>query len=83
MGVYFVSELKEQVYDGSLGNFFFFNINLFIYLFIFWLRWVFIAACGLSLVGASGCYSSLWWVGFSLWWLLFVVEHGLQACGLQ
>lgn len=22
MGVYFVSELKEQVYDGSLGNFF-------------------------------------------------------------
>ena len=27
---------------------------LFIY---FWLRWVFIAACGISLVTVSGCYS--------------------------
>ena len=32
--------------------FFFFNINLFI-----WLHWVFVAACGLSLVVASGGYS--------------------------
>ena len=48
---------------------------LFIYLFIyFWLRWVFVAACGLSLVVG---YSSLWCMGFSLWWLLFVVVHGL------
>ena len=37
----------------------------FIYLFIyFWLRWVFVAARGLSLVAASGG-------------LLFVAEHGL------
>ena len=54
----------------------FFLKNLFI-LFYFWLRWVFIAARGLSLVAASGGYSSLWCVGFSLWWLLFVAEHGL------
>ena len=45
--------------------------------FFFWLRWVFVAACGLSLVVASRGYSSLWCVGFSLRWLLFVAEHGL------
>ena len=32
--------------------------------------WVFIAACGLSLVAVSGGYSSLRCAGFSLWWLL-------------
>ena len=36
--------------------FFFFLINLFIY---FWLRWVFVAVHGLSLVAASGGYSSV------------------------
>ena len=36
--------------------FYFLKINLFIY---FWLRWVFIAACGLSLAVASGGYSLL------------------------
>ena len=44
---------------------------LFIYLFIyFWLRWVFVAVRGLSLVAVSGGYSSLWCAGFSLRWLL-------------
>ena len=57
-----------------LGYYFFINLFLF-YLFIygcvgslllrmgfiyFWLRWVFVAARGLSLVAASGGYSSLW-----------------------
>ena len=51
----------------------FFLFNKFIY---FWLRWVFVAVCGLSLVAASGGYSSLRCAGFSLQWLLFV-EHGL------
>ena len=56
--------------------FFFFKrrFNLFIY---FWLHWVFVAECGLSLVVASGGYSSLRCVGFSLRWLLSVAEHGL------
>ena len=31
----------------------------------FWLHWVFVAARGLSLVAASGGYSSLWCAGFS------------------
>ena len=45
------------------------------FFFFFWLRWVFIAACGLSLGAASRGYSSLRCAGFSLRWLL-VVEHG-------
>ena len=61
----------------------FFQINLFIYLLIYlWLYWVFVVACGLSLVVASGGYSSLWCAGFSLWWLLLLQSmgsrHGLQ-----
>ena len=57
-------------------RFFFFKFYFyFIYLFIlfvyyFWLRWVFVAARGLSPVAASGGYSSLWCAGFSLQWLL-------------
>ena len=48
---------------------FFFFFNLFIY---FWLRWVFVAVRGLSLVAASWCYSSLRCPGFSLQWLLLL-----------
>ena len=70
----------------------FFFLNKFIY---FWLRWVFAATRGLSLVVASRGYSSLWCAGFSLWWLLLlqsmgsrhvasvVAAHGLSSCGTQ
>ena len=58
-------------------------LNLFIQFIYFWLRWVFIVVHGLSLVAMSGGYSSLWCTGFSLWWLLLVVEHRLQARRLQ
>ena len=63
---------------------------LFIY---FWLRWVFVAARGLSLVAASRGYSSVPCTGFSLGWLLLcgaralgtrasvVVARGLSSCG--
>ena len=44
--------------------------------FFFWLHWVFVAARGLSLVVASGGYSSLWCVGFSLRWLLLLWSTG-------
>ena len=59
----------------------------------FWLHWVFVAACGLSLVAASGGYSLLWCTDFSLQWLLLcgaqplgarasvVVAHGLSSSG--
>ena len=68
-------------------------INLFIYLFIFWLRWISIAARAFSSCGEQG-YSLLQCAGFSLWWLLLlqstalgmrasvVVAHGLSICGL-
>ena len=43
------------------------SVNNVVYLFIyFWLRWVFVAACGFPLVVASGGYSSLPCMGFSL-----------------
>ena len=54
-------------------------LNLFIYL--FWLCWVFLAAGGLSLVVASGGYSSLRCVGFSLRWLLLLRSTGSSSCG--
>ena len=52
--------------------------------FFFWLRWVFIAARGLSLVVASGGYSSVWCVGFSLQWLLLLrsLACRLSSCGM-
>ena len=49
--------------------FVFFKINVFIY---FWLHWVFVAAHRLSLGVASRGYSSLWYTGFSLQWLLLL-----------
>ena len=62
------------------------------FLICFWLRWVMVAVCGLSLVAVSRGYSSLQCTGFSLWWLLLlqsmgskytgsvVAAHGLSSC---
>ena len=60
----------------------FFN---FIYLFIFnfWLRWVFVAAHGLSLAVVSGDCSSLWCMGFSLRWLLLLWSTGSRCAGFS
>ena len=65
-----------------------FFFNKFIYLFVyFWLRWVFIAASGLSLVAAGGGYSSLQCEGFSLQWLLLWStgsrHTGFSSCGTR
>ena len=43
----------------------FFNKFIYFLFIYFWLRWVFIAVCGLSLVVASGGYSLLRCTGFS------------------
>ena len=56
------------------------NFYLFIY---FWLRWVFVAARGLSLVAASGGYSSLQCAGFSLRWLLLLQSTGSGHAGFS
>ena len=61
-------------------DFFFKFIYLFIY---FWLCWVFIAAHGLSLVAASGAYSSLGCAGFSLRWILLLGSTGSRRVGFS
>ena len=54
------------------------------YLFIyFWLHWVFVAARRVSLVEASGGYSSLPCVGFSLQWLLLLPSMGSRHAGFS
>ena len=53
-------------------------INQLIY---FWLCWVFVAARGLPLVAASGGYSLLRYVGFSLWWFLLLGSTGSRHAG--
>ena len=58
------------------------------YLFYFWLRRVFVAVHGLSLVAASGDYSSLQCAGFSLRWLLLLQSMdsrrtGFSSCGMR
>ena len=40
--------------------------------FKFWLLWVFIAARVLSLVVVNGAYFLLWFMGFSLRWVLLL-----------
>ena len=65
-----------------------FFINLFILFIYFWLHWVFVAAHGLSLVVATGGYSSLRCVCFSLQWLLLLQSTGsrcadFSSCGAQ
>ena len=72
---------------------FFFNLFFIIYyLFIyFWLRWVFVAARGLSLVAArglslvaaSGGYSSLCYMGFSLQRPFLLRSTGSRRAGLS
>ena len=63
-------------------------LNKFTYLFIylsiyFCLCWVFVAVCGLSLVAASGGYSSLPCAGFSLSWLLLLQSTGSRHVGFS
>ena len=64
-----------------LGGWIFFFFN-FIY-FYFWLCWVFIAVCGLSLVEVSRVYSSLQCAGFSLRWLLLLWSTGSRSAGFS
>ena len=61
--------------------------HIYMLLFFFWLCWVFVAVCGLSLVLASGGYSLLRHRGFSLPWLLLcsagsrLMDSGVAALG--
>ena len=50
---------------------------------LFWLRWVFVAARGLSLVAVSRGYSSLQCTGSSLRWLLLLRSTGSRRTGFS
>ena len=75
-----INAKKRAGFTCYLGILFFLNIYLFIYL---WLHWVFVAAHGLSLVAASGGYSLLQCMGFSLWWLLLLQSTGSRHAGFS
>ena len=71
-----------ESFTTAVGVFFFFN--LFVYLlYLFWLRWVFVAARGLSLVAASGGCSSLQIAGFSLRWPLLLWSMSSRPAGFS
>ena len=65
---------ESQITFQPLNNWIF--LFCFVY---FWLPWVFVAACGLSLVAASGGHSALRCAGFSLRWLLLLQSTGSRA----
>ena len=67
----------------SLPHYLFVFINLFILFIFFWLHWVFVAACRLSLVSASRGYCSLRCVGFSSRWLLLLPSLGSRCAGFS
>ena len=73
---YLLSGSPSYLDKGFFFFFSFFFINLF-YI------WVFVAAYRLSLVAASGGYSSLWCTGFSLWWLLLLRSTGSRHAGFS
>ena len=62
---------------------FFFLINSFILFIYFWRHWVLVAGHRLSLVVASGGYSSSWCTGFSLRWLLLWRSTGSRRTGFS
>ena len=53
----------------------------YLFIYLFWLCWAFVAAHGLSLVVASGGYSSLQCMGFSPRWLLLLRSMGSRHVG--
>ena len=81
----FISDLTEWESMGKGSKIVFFLI-LFLFFFInfsFRLHWVFIAGHDLSLVAASGGYSLLQCMGFSLQWLLLLWNTGSWVPRLQ
>ena len=53
------------------------------FVFFFWLRRVFVAVRGLSLVAESEGYSLSWCAGFSLWWLLLLRSTSSRRAGFS
>ena len=86
--IFLLDSVRVELIDFGGGPQFLKKINLFILFIYFWLRWVLVAVCGLSLVAVSGGYSSLRCVGFSLRWLVLLRSTGsgcvgFSSCGTQ
>ena len=67
----------------TLTFFFFFDRYTLLYFIYFWLPWIFIAVCRLSLVVESGGFSLLRGMDFSLQWLLLLWSVGSRGQELQ
>ena len=76
----FISGRHQITWGTSLVNHF---TLFYLFNYLFWLRWVFVAARRLSLVAAIGGYSSFWFAGFSLWWLLLLWSTGSRRTGFS
>ena len=81
--LFFFNQSHSCEYEEISHYSFFLN-----YLFIYFWHWVFVAARGLSLVAASGGYSSFQCMGFSLQWLLLLRSTGsrhtgFSSCGMR
>ena len=61
----------------------FFNKFIYFIFIYFWLCWVFVDACRLSLVAVSGSYSSLRFTGFLLRCLLLLRSTGCRCMGFS
>ena len=72
----------DNVYSGEPRSIFFLDVFILIYIY-FWLRWVFVAVRGLSLVAASGGYSSLQCTSLLLWCLLLLQSTGSRHAGFS
>ena len=78
-----LNDQKQKSHSKGLKKFFKHLFIYLFYLFIFRLSWVFVAPHGLSLVAASGGYSSLQCTGFSSWWLLLLWSTGSRRVGFS
>ena len=92
--VFFFFPTKKIILSFLFIVFFFFLLSIYwvyfnltvrlVFLsFFFWLRWVFVAACRLSLVAESGGYSWLRCSAFSLRWLLLLWSMGSRCAGFS
>ena len=78
MGVLLFKYIYIYIWNQK-SEYCFSKINfLFIY---FWLYWVFVVACRLSLVVVSEGYSLVAGMGFSLGWLLLLWSTGSRCMG--
>ena len=78
--------MSDIVSSCFFSFFFFLSQRKVVLIYLFRMHWVFVAACGLSLVAASREDSSLRHEGFPLWWLLLLQSMGsrhmvFSSCG--